>query len=218
MSDSGRKVDIVAAAIEEAISTGRWPVGSKLRRRPHWSRNWESPETPCAKRYGRLHTPEFCPYVTVAACTSWRASPVEGLLGRRLARGDVSRRTEPATRTRGRSRATCSAAPHPRRSRADTCSLECPPRSRRRLHCRSRMALHLSIVEASPQFRTESTSTGESLRRDGFAVAVSVGQGFHVDEHRPLIAAIEERNPDEAARAAGAALDTVIDTVERSLA
>ena len=30
MSDSGRKVDIVAAAIEEAISTGRWPVGSKL--------------------------------------------------------------------------------------------------------------------------------------------------------------------------------------------
>ncbi|MDJ0114034.1 FadR family transcriptional regulator, partial [Rhodococcus erythropolis] len=48
--------------------------------------------------------------------------------------------------------------------------------------------------------------------------AVSVGPGFHVDEHRPLIAAIEERNPDESARAAGAALDTVIDAVERSLA
>jgi hypothetical protein len=32
-----------------------------------------------------------------------------------------------------------------------------------------------------------------------------------------LIAAIEERNPGEAARAAGAALDTVIDAVERSL-
>ena len=72
MSDSGRKVDIVAAAIEEAISTGRWPVGSKLPPETALVEELGVARNTCAKRYGLLHTPEFCPFVTVAACTSWR--------------------------------------------------------------------------------------------------------------------------------------------------
>ena len=80
------------------------------------------------------------------------------------------------------------------------------------------MALHLSIVEASHNSALIDVYRGVLAAVTDSLSAVSVGQGFHVDEHRPLIAAIEERNPDEAARAAGAALDTVIDTVERSLA
>ena len=170
MSDSGRKVDIVAAAIEEAISTGRWPVGSKL-----------PPETALVEELGvaRNTMREAVRALAHAGVLSVRhgggvyvmaASPVEGLLGRRLARGGRSRRTEPATRTRGRSRATCSAAPHPRRSRADTCSLECPPRSRRRLHCRSRHGPAPFDRRGVPQFRTDRRLPGSPCRRDGFAV------------------------------------------------
>ena len=89
MSDSGRKVDIVAAAIEEAISTGRWPVGSKL-----------PPETALVEELGvaRNTMREAVRALAHAGVLSVRhgggvyvmaASPVEGLLGRRLARGDV---------------------------------------------------------------------------------------------------------------------------------
>ena len=184
--------------------TGRG-IGSRPK---HHARSW----------YGRLHTPEFCPYVTVAACTSWRRRRSKDYSGAGSPEGDV---LDVLSLRRGLEveAARLAAQRH-------------TPEDLARIHAawnahpghvggftvEAGMALHLSIVEASHNSALIDVYRGVLAAVTDSLSAVSVGQGFHVDEHRPLIAAIEERNPDEAARAAGAALDTVIDTVERSLA
>lgn len=217
MADSGRKVDIVAAAIEEAISTGRWPVGSKL-----------PPETALVEELGvaRNTMREAVRALAHAGVLSVRhgggvyvmaASPVEGLLGRRLARGDV---LDVLSVRRGLEvEAARLAAQH--RTREDLARIHAAwnphPGHVGGFTAEAGMALHLSIVEASHNSALIDVYRGVLAAVTDSLSAVSVGPGFHIDEHRPLIAAIEERNPGEAARAAGAALDTVIDAVERSL-
>ncbi|RQO46945.1 FadR family transcriptional regulator [Rhodococcus sp. KBW08] len=217
MSDSGRKVDIVAAAIEEAISTGRWPVGSKL-----------PPETALVEELGvaRNTMREAVRALAHAGVLSVRhgggvyvmaASPVEGLLGRRLARSDV---LDVLSLRRGLEvEAARLAAQH--RTPEDLARIHAAwnahPGHVGGFTVEAGLALHLSIVEASHNSALIDVYRGVLAAVTDSLSTVSIGPGFPVDEHRALIAAIEEGNPDKAARAAGAALDTVIDTIERSL-
>ncbi|MGW6656113.1 FadR/GntR family transcriptional regulator [Rhodococcus sp. NPDC055024] len=218
MSDSGRKVDTVAATIEEAIASGRWPVGSKL-----------PPEIALVEELGvaRNTMREAVRALAHAGVLSVRhgggvyvtaASPVEGLLGRRLARGDV---LDVLSLRRGLEVEAARLAAQ-RRSPEDLTRIHAawnahPDHAGSSGTTEAGMALHLSIVEASHNSALIDVYRGVLAAVSDSLSAVSIGPGFHVGEHRPLIAAIEERNPDEAARAAGAALDTVIDAIERSL-